>query len=79
MRKIINKTTHSIFFTVFLCAILLLSSTLSSFANVVDNRHSSDVVITDADGKKISGELTDQYQWENYWQEPISNYLYIIS
>ena len=50
-----------------------------SFANVVDNQHSSDVVITDADGKKISGELTDQYQWENYWQEPISNYLYIIT
>ena len=79
MRKIVNKTKHSIFFTVFLCAILLLSSTLSSFANVVDNQHSSDVVITDADGKKISGELTDQYQWENYWQEPISNYLYIIT
>ena len=79
MRKIFNKTKHSIFFTVFLCAILLLSSTLSSFANVVDNQHSSDVVITDANGNKISGELTDQYQWQNQYGDPISNYLYIIT
>ena len=36
-------------------------------------------MITDANGNKISGELTDQYQWQNQYGDPISNYLYIIT